>query len=156
MQMRKSLIIGMVIASLWAATGFVQPVWGQDGGRAGRGGMLLRLLYKVGLTDDQKAEVKQILAKHRANLQLWRSQLQTNREQTVDMLLGAGAVTMNTLLPLAQDANGLRAQIAQEWLQALLEVRAILTEDQLAKAAGLKDQLRTLHHEMRSLWRNQP
>jgi len=118
--------------------------------------MLLRLLYKVGLTDDQKAEVKQILAKHRANLQLWRSQLQTNREQTVDMLLGAGAVTMNTLLPLAQDANGLRAQIAQEWLQALLEVRAILTEDQLAKAAGLKDQLRTLHHEMRSLWRNQP
>ena len=156
MQMRKSLIIGMVIAGLWAATGFVQPVWGQDGGRAGRGGMLLRLLYKVGLTDDQKAEVKQILAKHRANLQLWRSQLQTNREQTVDMLLGAGAVTMNTLLPLAQDANGLRAQIAQEWLQALLEVRAILTADQLTKAAGLKDQLRTLHHEMRSLWRNQP
>ena len=89
MQMRKSLIIGMVIASLWAATGFVQPVWGQDGGRAGRGGMLLRLLYKVGLTDDQKVQVKQILANHRENLQSWRSQLQTKREQTVDMLLGA-------------------------------------------------------------------
>ena len=156
MQMRKSLIIGMVIAGLWAATGFVQPVWGQDGGRAGRGGMLLRLLYKVGLTDDQKVQVKQILANHRENLQSWRSQLQTKREQTVDMLLGTDTPTMDTLQPLVNDANGLRAQIAQEWLQALLEVRAILTEDQLAKAAGLKDQLRTLHHEMRSLWRNQP
>jgi len=146
----------MVIAGLWAATGFVQPVWGQDGGRAGRGGMLLRLLYKVGLTDDQKVQVKQILANHRENLQSWRSQLQTKREQTVDMLLGTDTPTMDTLQPLVNDANGLRAQIAQEWLQALLEVRAILTEDQLAKAAGLKDQLRTLHHEMRSLWRNQP
>ena len=156
MQMRKSLIIGMVIAGLWAATGFVQPVWGQDGGRAGRGGMLLRLLYKVGLTDDQKVQVKQILADHRENLQSLRSQLQTKREQTVDMLLGADTPTMDTLLPFAQDVNGLQAQIAQEWLQVLLEVRAILTADQRTKAAGLKDQLRTLHHEMRSLWRNQP
>ena len=118
--------------------------------------MLLRLLYKVGLTDDQKAEVKEILANHRAHLQSLRSQLQTKREQTVDMLLGTDTPTMDTLQPLVNDANGLRAQIAQEWHQVLLEVRAILTADQLTKAAGLKDQLRTLHHEMRSLWRNQP
>ena len=84
MQTRKSLLIGMVIASLWAATGFVQPVWAQDGGHAGRGGMLLRLLYRVGLTDDQKAQVKQILASHRANLHSWRSQLQENRAALTD------------------------------------------------------------------------
>ena len=44
MQMRQSLLIGMLFAGLWAATGFVQPVWGQEGGRVGRGGMLLRLM----------------------------------------------------------------------------------------------------------------
>jgi Spy/CpxP family protein refolding chaperone len=88
MQIRKSLLIGMVIASLWGATGFVQPVWGQDGGgHAGRGCMLLRLLYKVGLTDDQKAQVKQILANHRTTLRSLRSQLQANREQLGDLLL---------------------------------------------------------------------
>src|SRR5438552_18591291 len=79
MQMRKSLLIGMVIASRWAATGFVQPEWAQEGGHAGRGGMLLRLLYKVGLTDDQKAQVQQTLANHRTNPHSCRTQSQDTR-----------------------------------------------------------------------------
>ena len=158
MQIRKSLLIGMVIASLWAATGFVQPVWGQDGGRAGRGGMLLRLLHKVGLTDDQKAQIRQILANHRTTLRSLRSQLQMNREQLGDLLLGAGSLTPDDpqLLSLAQTANNLRGQIAHEWLQAMVEVRAILTPDQLAQAAQLQDQLRALRKEMHSLLGNQP
>jgi hypothetical protein len=158
MQIRKSLLIGMVIASLWAATGFVQPVWGQDGGHAGRGGMLLRLLYKVGLTDDQKAQVKQILANHRTTLRSLRSQLQTNREQISDLLLGASPLTSDDpqLQSLAQTATDLHRKIAHEWLQAMVEVRAILRPDQLAQAAQLQDQLRTLRQEMHSLLGNQP
>jgi Heavy-metal resistance len=158
MQIRKSLLIGMVIACLWAATGFVQPVWAQEGGRAGRGGVLLRLLYKVGLTDDQKAQVKQILANHRTTLRSLRSQLQMNREQLGDLLLGARPVTSDDpqLQSLAQTANDLRGQIAHEWLQAMVEVRAILRPDQLAQAAQLQDQLRTLRQEMHSLLGNQP
>lgn len=158
MQMRKSLLIGMVIASLWAATGFVQPVWGQDGGRPGRGDMLLRLLYKVGLTDDQKAQVKQILANHRTTLRSLRSQLQANREQLSDMLLGASPLTSDNpqLQSLAQTAHDLRGQIANEWLQAMVEVRAVLRPDQLAQAAQLQEQLRTLRKEMHSLLGNEP
>ena len=157
MQIRKSLLIGMVIASLWAATGFVQPVWGQDGGRAGRGGML-RLLYKVGLTDDQKAQVKQILANHRTALRSWRSQLQMNREQLSDLLLGASPLTSDDpqLQSLAQTAHDLRGKIAHEWLQAMVEVRAILRPDQLAQAAQIQEQLRALRKEMHSLLGNEP
>ena len=159
MQIRKSLLIGMVIASLWGATGFVQPVWGQDGGgHVGRGGMLLRLLYKVGLTDDQKAQVKQILANHRTTLRSLRSQLQANREQLGDLLLGAGPLTPDDpqLLSLAQTAHDLRGQIAHEWLQAMVEVRAILRPDQLARAAQIQEQLRALRKEMHSLLGNEP
>jgi len=156
MQMRKSLLIGMVIASLWATTGFVQPVWSQDGGRAGRGGMLLRLLYKVGLTDTQKAQVKDILASHRPTFQSLRSQLQANREAVADRLLGPVAVQEADLQPFAQEANRLRDQLTQEWFKVMLEVRDILRPEQLAQAAQLKDQLRTLRHEMRSLLGNQP
>jgi hypothetical protein len=157
MQIRKSLLIGMVIASLWAATGFVQPVWGQDRGYAGRGGMLLRLLYK-GMTDDQKTQVKQILANHHTTLRSLRSQLQTNREQLSDLLLGASPLTSNDpqLQSLAQTAHDLRGKIANEWLQAMVEVRAILRPDQLAQAAQLQEQLRTLQQEMHSLLGNQP
>src|SRR6266705_4238414 len=115
MQMRKSFVIGMIIASLWAATGFVQPVWGQAGGRAGRGDRLLRLLHKVGLTDTQKAQVKDILASHRPTLQSLRSQLQANREAVVDKLLGPDVVQEADLQPFAQEANRLRDQLAQEW-----------------------------------------
>ena len=158
MQIRKSLIIGMIIASLWAVTGSVKPVWSQDGGHIGRGGMLLRLLYKVGLTDTQKAQIKDILARHRTALRSWRSQLQANREQLADLLLGASPVTPDDpqLQALAQTANDLQGKIAQEWLQAMVEVRAVLTSDQLARAAQLKDQLRALRHEMHSLLENQP
>lgn len=158
MQMRKSLIIGMIIAGLWAVTGSVQPAWSQDGGRIGRGGMLLRLLYKVGLTDAQKTQIRDILASHRTALRSWRSQLQANREQLTDLLLGTNPVTPDDpqLQVLAQTANDLHGKIAQEWLQAMVEVRGVLTPDQLARAAQLKDQLRALRHEMHSLMGNQP
>jgi len=119
---------------------------------------MLRLLYKVGLTDDQKAQVKQILANHRTTLRSWRSQLQMNREQLSDMLLGASPLTSDDpqLQSLAQTAHDLRGKIANEWLQAMVEVRAILRPDQLAQAAQLQDQLRTLRKEMHSLLGNEP
>lgn len=157
MQMRKSLLIGMVIASLWAATGFVQPVWGQDGGRAGRGGMLLRLIHKeADLTDDQKLQLKSILASHREALRTLRTQLQAKRELLTDMLLGASPVTSDDpqLKSLAQQASDLQGQIAQEWLGTMVEVRNMLTPDQLTKVEGLKNQLRTLHSQIHSLWMN--
>jgi len=118
--------------------------------------MLLRLLYKVGLTDTQKAQVKDILASHRPTFQSLRSQLQANREAVADRLLGPMAVQEADLQPFAQEANRLRDQLTQEWFKVMLEVRDILRPEQLAQAAQLKDQLRTLRHEMRSLLGNQP
>ena len=44
--------------------------------------MLLRLMYKADLTDGQKAQMKQILAQHRANLQSLRSQVDTKKNGT--------------------------------------------------------------------------
>jgi Spy/CpxP family protein refolding chaperone len=120
--------------------------------------MLLRLLYKVGLTDAQKTQIRDILASHHTALRSWRSQLQANREQLIDLLLGKNPVTPDDpqLQALAQTANDLHGKIAQEWLQAMVEVRAVLTPDQLARAAQLKDQLRALRHEMHALMGNQP
>jgi len=39
----------------------------------------------------------------------------------------------------------------QEWVAAALEARAVLTPDQLAKAAQIKQQLDTLHAQMESI-----
>lgn len=156
MQMRKSLVVGMVIASFWVATGFIQPVWGADEGRAGRGSMLLRLLHKVGLTDTQRAQIKDILAAHHPTFQSLRRQLQTIREEVADKLLGPGTVQEADLQPLAQEASRLQEQLRQEWFKVMLEVRDILTPQQLAQAAQLKDQLRALHREIHALLDQQP
>jgi Spy/CpxP family protein refolding chaperone len=118
--------------------------------------MLLRLLYKVGLTDAQKSQVKDILTAHRPTLKSLRSQLQANREAIADKLLGPGVLQEADLQPFAQEANGLRDQLAQEWFKVMIEVRGILTPEQLAQAAQLKDQLRTLRNEKRALLGNQP
>jgi Spy/CpxP family protein refolding chaperone len=155
MQMQKSLIVGMVIASLWAATGAVYPVWSQDWGRgAGRGAPLLRLLHKVGLTDAQKDQIKQILADHRQTLRSLRSQLRANREALVDTLLKPEPLQGTNLEPFIQEAHRLRDQLAREWLQVMLKVHDVLTPEQLTQASQLKDQLRALRHEMRSLLGN--
>ena len=122
--------------------------------------MLLRLFYKANLTDDQKAQLKSILENHRTALRDLRSQLQANREAMADRLLGPSPGTAlltadnPQLQSLAQQASDLRGQIAQHWLQAIVEMRNILTPDQLTKVEGLKNQLRSLHYEMRSLLEN--
>jgi Spy/CpxP family protein refolding chaperone len=146
MQMRKSLLIGIVIASLWATTGFVQPVWSQEGGHAGRGGMLLRLIYKAGLTDDQKAQLKSIFANHRDTLRGLRIQLHQDREQLIDALLAKADVQQ----PL-QSLTDTQAAIAKERLNIIVEVLNMLTPDQLKKVADLRSQLSMLHQQMRSV-----
>jgi len=113
--------------------------------------MLLRLLYKLDLREDQKAQVKQILASHRPALQSLRGQLQTYREQLADGLMGKSQVTLEQLQSLAKQVNDQQGAIAQEWLKAMYEVRLILDDDQVSKLADLKDNLRTLHQEMRTL-----
>ena len=55
-----------------------------------------------------------------------------------------------------QRAAQLREQLMQEGLKVALEVRALLTPDQLAKAAQLKDRVRALRAEMRSLFAEEP
>jgi hypothetical protein len=117
--------------------------------------MLLRLLYKLDLREDQKAQVKQILANHRPVLQPMRSQLQIYRELLADGLMGTSQVTLDQLQALAQQMNDQQAAIAKEWLKAMYEVRLILDDNQLAKLAGLKDNLRMLHQEMRTLLRKE-
>ena len=48
----------------------------------------------------------------------------------------------------------LREQLAQEGLKVGIEVRDVLTPEQLTKAAEIKDRIRALRTEMRGLFRD--
>jgi Spy/CpxP family protein refolding chaperone len=150
MTLRKSVAPALTtVMALWSATAFADGGhWGRHGGSGGWNGAILR---SVGLTDAQKAQIRQIYTSHRPQLRALGQQLRAAQAQLGDQLYGAGAPTDATLGPLTQQLDQLRSQLAKQRLQVALEIRNVLTADQLAKAAQVHEQLRQLHEQRRNL-----
>jgi len=110
------------------------------------------LLRGANLTSDQKAQVQQIMANHRATFRDLFSQLRATQDQMANKLFSAGRLQEADLAPQVQQIAQLRNQLAEEGLRVVLEIRGVLTPEQLAKASQLKSQMQSLHSQMRSLW----
>ena len=149
--------IGIVALSLWAATVYGQPRHG--GGPMGPGhrmgdipGMMLPLVLRgVDLTEAQEQQVHAITQAHRATFRALFGELRGAQEDMADKLFAPGDVRAEDLTSQIQRVAQLREQLMQEGLKVALEVRAVLTPQQLAKAAELKERMRALHTEMREL-----
>ena len=147
------VLVGVLAAGLWTTSAFGRPPGGRDMGW-GHGGdeMSLPLLVRgVGLTEAQRAQVRQIVASHRPKFEVLQRQLRAAREQLAEKLYAPGPVKAEDLTPLAQQIGKLREPLMQESLQVALEVRKVLTPDQLAKAMQRRQRLNVLRAEMRSL-----
>ena len=146
-----AVVIGVMVIGLsgWPASAQHRPMLGE----MDRGPWMFLLLFKgAALTPNQETRVRAILAAHRANARDLVRQLRTAREGMVDKLFAPGAVAAGDLEPLRQQIAQLEEQLSQYWLGAALEIRALLTPDQLAKAQKLKDRVRELRAEMRALF----
>jgi Spy/CpxP family protein refolding chaperone len=149
--------IGVLVAAcLWALPGYTQSSPGphERGGMAGDGtGIALPLLLRAAnLTPDQKAQVRQIMANHRVTLQELFNQLRAAQDQMANKLFSAARLQEADLAPQVQQIAQLRNHLAEEGLRVVLEIRGVLTPEQLAKASQLKSQMQSLHSQMRSLW----
>ena len=162
MQKWSIALIGLIAVSLWSAGVYAQPRSGMGGmgpGRMSGDGlsMLLPLVLKgVDLTAAQQTRVHAIMAAHRATFRTLFSEFQAAHEAIADKLFAAGQVHVEDLTGQVQRAAQVREQLMQEGLKVALEVRALLTPDQIAKAAQLKDRVRALRAEMRSLFAEEP
>jgi Spy/CpxP family protein refolding chaperone len=117
-------------------------------------GMLLPLVLKgVDLTDAQEKQVREIMAAHRTTFRTLFGELQAAHKDMADTLLAPGEVRTDDLTSQAQRVTQLREQLMQEGLKVALEVRGVLTPEQLAKAAELQNRMRALHSEMRGLFK---
>lgn len=153
--------VGLVAVILWSAAVYGEPPWGKGrhpGGMRGEGTemMLPMLLRGADLTAEQKAQVGKIMAAHRPTFQSLSKQLRAAQEEMADKLLGPGEMRAEDLTPLAQRVAQLREQLAQEGIKVALEVRGMLTPDQLAKATQVRKRMRELRGEMRSLMGENP
>ena len=138
--------------SLWAG-----PTAGQDyetmkslaldalKGDSKLGQMVLPILLGgLGLSPEQKAEVQEIVAYHRGPLEgLFRQLQDANKELANQLLVGKG-VSLEDVTPQVQRIARLREEILLEGVTAVLEVRDVLTPEQLEQAIVLKEQLRAL------------
>jgi len=154
--MKKFLIVlsSVALLALVAVPGFTQGHrhWGGGpGGMGGPGMMFPLMLKKLDLTDDQQARVDKIMATHRPTFQSLFSQMETAHDGLAAKLFTSGALTTSDVAPQTKQISDVREQLMQEGLVVALEVRNILTPEQLAKAAELHTKMKALHEQMRGM-----
>jgi hypothetical protein len=77
--------------------------------------------------------------------------LRTLHEARITALLGTAAVTAETLKPGVAEEEALREQIDAIHLNAMLQLRGLLSADQLADAAAKHTQIEQLHEQEHAL-----
>ena len=154
-RMMWSAVTGVLLLAAW-----VVPVGAQaDGpfhGRGPRGGwggglMLGVPLHSLNLTPDQQTQAQSILSTYRSSARPIIQQLRQAQGGLGDKLLAPGQLQAADLQSQLQQISQLRTQLLQLSAQATLEVRSLLTPDQLSAAAQTKDKLRDLRAQMRQL-----
>jgi Spy/CpxP family protein refolding chaperone len=145
-------LFGLVALLLGSAPAQAQgPLFTREHPGADAGLLLPLMLRSAELTPEQQARVREIISAHRATSKALVGQLHQAQADLSDRLFAPGALQEADLAPALQQIGQLRAQLLQESARVALEVRALLTPEQLAKAAQVKDRMRTLQSEMRQL-----
>lgn len=114
-------------------------------------GELWLMIRAANLTPEQQAKVRGILSAHRAATRPLIEQLRQAQQELGAKLLAPGPLQPADLQPQLGRISQLRDQLAQDGAQAALEVRAVLTPEQLARAAQTKERLTQLREEMHRL-----
>jgi Spy/CpxP family protein refolding chaperone len=148
----------IVLAALSVAVGVVPPDAHAQGpgGKAWRGGwgsglMLGVPLHSLNLTPDQQNQVRSILSTYRSSARPIIQQLRQAQSSLSDKLLASGQLQPAHLQPQLQQISQLRTQLLQLSAQATMDIRNLLTPDQLSAAAQTKDKLRDLRSQMHQL-----
>jgi Spy/CpxP family protein refolding chaperone len=109
------------------------------------------MLQGITLTSDQKTAVDAILKSHQQTDQPLMDQLHSEHEELTAKLLSSGDVSLSDLTPLEQQSAQTEQQLNQDMLKAALEVKAVLTADQLSTAAQNQQKLEQIHSELQRL-----
>jgi Spy/CpxP family protein refolding chaperone len=153
---RTVALAGLLSLALWVAP----PMAGAFGHGGPRGGgmgpddpsMLFPMILRgLNLTSDQQSKIHAIMEAHRPKFQELFAQARSAQQAVMERLLAPGPATAEDLAPMMQQAIQARGQLMQEGLRAALDVRGVLTPDQLAKAADVQKQMEALHAQMQKL-----
>jgi periplasmic protein CpxP/Spy len=111
------------------------------------------LLRGVDLTDTQKDQVKEIVTSHRSTVRDQLTQMRSIQSDMETKLLSAENLEETDLTAQIQQLSQLRNQLADENLKITLEIRKLLTPEQLAQAAQSREQMQARWSEMKEHFR---
>jgi len=92
---------------------------------------------KVGLTDEQKAKIKEIAASSKESQKTLRRQLRDSMEKQAD-LLEAEKIDEAAVMAEIDKAFELRKEMAKAQTKRIIAIKSILTPEQIAKALECK------------------
>lgn len=148
-------ILSIVLVAMGAMFIFAQTNEGQTDGKRGFGkrghfgkhggghGMMLRALD---LTDEQKNQIKQIRESSRNAVKPIREQMRANRQKLAD-LSANGNFDQAQVQAIAAQQGNLTAQLIVEKEKAKSQIFQILTPEQKAKAAEMKEKMKERRQE---------
>ncbi len=119
-------------------------------GPGGPGGKPLRLLVSQ-MTPEQRRQVRQIIVADRGTMRDTVKALHDAHEALGDKMFAAGTVTEADIAPQVANIAALHQQLLEHGTKVMLQVRAVATPDQLAKAAATKQQVDALRDQIRAL-----
>jgi hypothetical protein len=168
MQRARELLLIFLVATCWSVQARAQPmVMGEAPGpgdhffiSTGGGGFppppviippMLMGMQAARLTADQQKQVGQILQSNRSRTAPLIQQLQLVHEQIANKLLAPGTISASDLAPLEDQAARLDAQIQRQALSASVQIRSILTTDQIARMAQFHQKMSALQQQMKKL-----
>ena len=118
----------------------------------GPGRMLPVLLQSADLTEDQQRKVHEIMSSRQPNFRRLFGELHEAHEALGDRVFGDEKLADGDLDADMEKVMKLRGQLMREGTQVVLEVRRILTPEQLAKVESTRKRLEELRSEMRELF----
>src|SRR5207247_986339 len=127
------------------------PMMMGPGGMDGPAMMLPLLLRSANLTPEQEAQVQKIMADQRAQTRALVREMRAGQAALLDKLFAAGDPKVDDLKPELDRLTRARQQLMDHAVTTALDIRKVLTPEQLARAAKIKDRMRALHDQMRDL-----
>jgi Spy/CpxP family protein refolding chaperone len=131
-----------------AQEGMGPPPPGMMGGPPPVPPPLMMALRTANPTDDQKKQIHDILESSRKNTASQMEQMRSIRDQIADKLLSSGPVSASDLTPLLAQQSTLQQQLDTQMIATAIQIRGVLTADQLTKMAAAHEKLKQIHSQI--------
>jgi len=144
---------GIAAAAIVAVTGSAALAEHHFGGHDELGD--LRMMVKAAnLTSSQKDQLHAIMKSSFEQDKSTRDQIHALHDQLLDKLTSPGAVTVADINSIQQQIAQIRAQQDQRWAEAAIQVRSMLTSDQLHRVSQAHERIKTLKAEEKAVYEN--